>query len=62
MKQVNAEKFYSVIGPLDVCLFSDIKVENGKETVTTTFKLRYSSKEIGRVVNGVYFLDSEAVR
>ncbi|WP_347473434.1 hypothetical protein ABEF86_16570 (plasmid) [Acinetobacter thermotolerans] len=57
--QVDREKFYSVIGPLDVCLFSNIKVENEKEVITTTFKLRHSDKEIGRSVNGVYFLDSK---
>ena len=57
--QVDREKFYSVIGPLDVCLFSNIKIENKKEVITTTFKLRHSDKEIGRVVNGIYFLRGE---
>ena len=57
--QVDREKFYSVIGPLDVCLFSNIKIENRKEVITTTFKLRHSDKEIGRVVNGIYFLHGE---
>lgn len=57
--KIDQDKFYSVIGPLDVCLFSNIKIENRKEVITTTFKLRHSDKEIGRVVNGVYFLNSE---
>lgn len=57
--QVDREKFYSVIGPLDVCLFSKIKIENRREVITTTFKLRHSDKEIGRVVNGIYFLHDE---
>ena len=51
MKQVNAEKFYSVIGPLDVCIFCD---DSG-----IAFKLRHSGKEIGRRADGAYFLDSE---
>ena len=57
--KIDREKFHSIIRPLDVCIFSDIKAENGKETITTTFELRNSNKEIGRKVNGVYFLNSE---
>ena len=62
MIQVDKYKFYSVLGPLDVCLFSHIKVNNGKVVVITTFKLRYSDKEIGRSVDSAYFLDSEVVK
>ena len=50
MKQVDKEKFYSVIGPLDVCIFCD--------DFGIAFKLRHSGKEIGRRADGVYFLDS----
>ena len=51
MTQVDKDKFYSVIGALDVCIFCD--------DLGIAFKLRHSGKEIGRRTDGVYFLDSE---
>ena len=53
MIQVNKDKFYSVIGALDVCIFSD--------DLGIAFKLRHSGKEIGRRADGAYFLDGEVV-
>ena len=48
MKQVDKEKFYSVIGPLDVCIFCD--------DFGIALKLRHSGKEIGRRADGALLL------
>lgn len=53
MIQVNKDKFYSVIGALDVCIFCD--------DLGIAFKLRHSGKEVGRRADGAYFLDSGVV-